>query len=108
MSKIVKVWQPAGILDAVSTNILRSEVVSSIQDDTDIVLVDLQDVTFMNSSGIGALMATYTSVKNAGKHFYICSLNDQIKLIFELTQVDLVFPILADREEFARQVAPLN
>jgi hypothetical protein len=35
-----------------------------------------------------------------GAKLYLCSLNDQIKIILELTKMDKVFDILPDREAF--------
>ena len=35
---------------------------------------------------------------------FLCSINDQIKMLFELTSMDKYFNILGDRQEFERQL----
>lgn len=108
MTTKFEVLQPSGILDAVNGNNLRLDIIDLLAGDTDIILVDLQDITFMNSSGIGALMAAFNKVRVADKKLYLCSPNEQIKLIFEITQVNLVFKIFADRDDFFKRVDSLN
>lgn len=104
MSSIVKIVQPSGILDGVRTNELRREIGDVVESGADIVLVDFQDVTFMNSSGLGALVAILKGVRSAGRELFICSLNEQVKMIFELTKMNRVFKSFASRDEFERKV----
>jgi anti-anti-sigma factor len=104
MSSIVKIVQPSGILDGVRTNELRREISDVVESGADIVLVDFQDVTFMNSSGLGALVAILKGVRSAGRELFICSLNEQVKMIFELTKMNRVFKTFASRDEFEQKV----
>ena len=104
MSSIVKIVQPSGILDGVRTNELRREIGDVVESGADIVLVDFQDVMFMNSSGLGALVAILKGVRSAGRELFICSLNEQVKMIFELTKMNRVFKSFASRDEFERKV----
>lgn len=104
MDNQVKIFHPSGILDIDKGNSLRQEVVSAITtEDTDLFLIDLSNVSFMNSSGLGALVATYKSVKTANKNLFLCGLNDQVRMIFELTKMDLIFKIFKDVEDFKAQ-----
>jgi anti-anti-sigma factor len=105
MSSIVKIVQPSGILDGVSVNQLRREISDIVESGANIVLVDFQDVTFMNSSGLGALVSTLKVVRSAEAELFICSLSDQVKIIFQLTKMDRVFKTFANRDEFEQKVA---
>ena len=67
------------------------------------VLVDFSQVTFMDSSGLGALVLARKEVRNAGSQLYLCSLNHQLQMLFELTSMDQIFDIFSDQEEFKRQ-----
>lgn len=104
MNFIVKIVHPSGILNGVSTNKLRREISDVIDKGADIVLVDFQDVTFMNSSGLGVLISTLRVVQAGGNQLFICSLNEQVKMIFELTKMNCVFKTFANREEFEQKV----
>jgi anti-anti-sigma factor len=104
MSSTVKIIQPSGILDSATVNQLRREVSEIVEMGADIVLVDFQDVTFMNSSGLGALVSILKVVRSAGAELFICSLSEQVKMIFQLTKMDRVFKIFANQDEFEQKV----
>lgn len=100
MSPVVKVVQPSGILDGTKAGQFRQEISDLVQSNADIVLIDFQDVTFMDSSGLGALVLALKTVRAAGGKLFVCSVNEQIKMLFELTSMDRVFEIFPSREVF--------
>ena len=100
MTNGFKIIHPEGILDSVHANNLRREVLDTINSGVEVILVDLQDITFMNSSGMGALVATLKAVKAAGGQLALCSLSDQVRIIFELSRMERIFQIYRDRQEF--------
>jgi anti-anti-sigma factor len=104
MSSIVKVLQPSGILNGISANQLRRDMSDLVGSGVDIVLIDLQDVTFIDSSGLGALVAMMKMVQTAGGKLFVCSINEQVRMLFELTRMEKVFERFADRDEFNRQI----
>lgn len=104
MSPVVKVVQPSGILDGTKAGQFRQEISNLVDSGVDIVLIDFQDVTFMDSSGLGALVLALKTIRAAGSKLYICSVNEQIKMLFELTSMDRVFEIFPNREEFENSV----
>lgn len=104
MNSVVKVIQPSGILDGINANELRREISDIVENGANIVLVDFQDITFMNSTGLGALVSTLRTVRSAGGELFICSLNEQVKMIFTLTKMDRVFKMFPDRDEFEQKI----
>lgn len=56
----------------------------------------------MDSSGLGTLVLSLKTVRNAGIKMFLCSINEQIKMLFELTSMDRVFEIFDNREEFEK------
>ncbi|MEM9216325.1 MAG: STAS domain-containing protein [Cyanobacteria bacterium P01_F01_bin.150] len=108
MQNNVHILQPVGVLDGNTTNELRNQIRESIQTGKQMILVDLQEVNFMNSSGIGALVAALKDVKKAGGGLFLCSLSDQVRIIFQLTKMERVFKPLKDRAEFEMKVLQLS
>ena len=104
MTTIAEIVQPSGILSQGNADLLRSEIASLLEKGVKIILIDFQDVTFMTSSGIGALVATLKAVNAADGKLYICSLSEQVKNIFELTKMEQIFRPLANRQEFEEKV----
>lgn len=104
MNSAIKVVQPSGILDGTKAAQFREDVCKSVDQNTEIVLVDFKDVTFMDSSGLGSLVLSLKSVRSAGAKLMLCSLNEQIRMLFELTSMDKVFEIFSNREEFEQHL----
>lgn len=108
MNPVFKVIQPAGILDSAKGSEFRQEIGEIVENGTNIVLIDFQDVTFMDSSGLGALVLALKTVRAAGGKLFICSINEQIRMLFELTSMDRVFQIFPNRDEFASTIDSLS
>lgn len=104
MSFVVRVIEPKGILDGTKTTEFDYQLNKIIESGAQIVLVDFKDVTFMDSSGLGALVKALKTVEAANVELFLCSINEQIKMLFELTSVDRYFKIYSDREVFKRQL----
>ena len=99
-----EVLQPTGILDGNHGNELRNQVMDLVRDGNRTILIDFQEISFMNSSGIGALVATLKAIRASGAALYICSLSAQVKVIFSLTKMDRVFKPFENRQEFEQAI----
>lgn len=100
----IKVIEPSGILDGTKASEFRQEISQLVQQDAKFILIDFKDVTFMDSSGLGALVLSLKTVRTAGARLFLCSINDQIKMLFELTSMDRVFEIFANRQELEEKI----
>ncbi|MEM6426519.1 MAG: STAS domain-containing protein [Cyanobacteria bacterium P01_H01_bin.119] len=105
MSHNVSVIEPSGILDGTKAAEFRSQINEALQTDADTLLVDLKDITFIDSSGLGALVVALKAVKSKERQMYICSVNEQIRMLFELTSMERVFEVFSDREAFETAIA---
>jgi anti-anti-sigma factor len=104
MSRTVKVIRPNGVLDGTKTAQFRGEINDVLNPMPDLLLVDLKEVTFMDSSGLGALVIALKKVRTKGSQLCVCSANEQIRMLFELTSLDQVFHIFENQEAFNRAV----
>ncbi len=108
MSSDVKVVRPTGILDGTKASQFRKEISDQVEANAEVVLIDFQDVTFMDSSGLGALVLALKTVRAAGSTLVVCSINEQIRILFELTSMDRVFEMYESREAFESQLMTQN
>jgi anti-anti-sigma factor len=104
MTEHIKVIQPSGVLDANKSQEFRENVIKTLESKPKIVLVDLQDITFMDSSGLGALVLAFKTLRAANTKLVLCSINEQIKILFELTGMDKIFEIFSNQDEFNKAV----
>ena len=98
------VLQPIGILDGNYGNELRNQVMDLVRDGNRTILIDFQEVSFMNSSGIGALVTTLKAVRASGATLCICSLSAQVKIIFNITKMHQIFKPFENRQEFEQKM----
>lgn len=104
MKSKVAIVQPSGILDGTRAAQFRQEISELVENKADIVIIDFKDVTFMDSSGLGALVLSLKTVRAAKAKLLLCSINDQIKMLFELTNMDRVFEVYGSREELEQHI----
>ena len=57
------------------------------------LVVNLQDVTYMDSSGIGTLVEVLRRVKGYSGSLSLCGLNERVYGVFEITKLDQFFSI---------------
>lgn len=108
MSPFVQVLQPSGLLTGNNAKQLRYQIDDLVNTGVNIVLVDLQDVNFIDSSGLGALIAAQRIAKTANCQFFLCSINEQVKMLFDLNRMDRFFEIFDNQEEFDRAITSKN
>lgn len=97
-----EIIQLNGILDSTRTQELHDRVNQGIEQGAKIILVDLKEVSFMDSSGLGAMVTALKAVRATGGKLCVCSINEQVRILFELTSMDRVFEIFRDQSDFHR------
>ncbi len=63
------------------------------------LVVDLSEITFMDSSGIGFLVAMNTKVMGMGKKMFLLKPSAQVRKTLELVQLSNFFQILDNEDE---------
>ncbi|HLS65533.1 MAG TPA: anti-sigma F factor antagonist [Pseudogracilibacillus sp.] len=48
------------------------------------IILNVEDVTFMDSSGIGVLLGRYNEIAKNGGQFFVCSIHPQIDRLFAM------------------------
>ncbi len=82
---------PSGILDSDLGSALRSQVMEALADGASLIAINMGDVSFMDSSGFGALVMILKKVRDADADLVLHDVNAQVRLVMELTGTDKVF-----------------
>ena len=97
----ITVIRPLDRLNAATCGEFRRQLTTAIAAPGVVaVLVDLGEVTFMDSAGLMALVSGLKQAKKMGRRFSICSVSAGIRMILELSQLDRVFEIFENVESF--------
>jgi anti-sigma B factor antagonist len=102
MNSTIKVFYPSGTLSSTQANLFDQEIQGSLSAGVRHILIDFKDVSFMDSSGLGLLIVALKTVKAAGGRLSLCSVSNEVRIVFELTDVEQFFEIFPDRDSFER------
>ncbi|WP_017295028.1 STAS domain-containing protein [Geminocystis herdmanii] len=100
----IKVLRPEGIFDNTKSTQFRQQISELISQGVNVVLIDLKKVTFMDSSGLGALVLILKMIRNASGRLFLMSLNDQVKMLFDLTNMGNLFEVIEDKSELEERL----
>lgn len=96
-----RIYEPASrILSSVSIRDFQICIDDAAKADVEVVLIDLQNVMFMDSQGLGALMSARHRAETAGVEMALCSLSGQARMLLEMSGIDQIFKIYSDRNAF--------
>ncbi|BAY31877.1 anti-sigma-factor antagonist [Nostoc carneum NIES-2107] len=104
----VEVVKLSGVINSATSQDLRQSLNELIEKGAKTILVDFQDVTFMDSSGLGTLVLAFKTLRASDSKLAICSLNEQVRILFELTSMDQVFEIFPNQAEFHQTLLAKN
>jgi anti-anti-sigma factor len=91
----VTVVSPKGRLDMSSAPAFRSQVRELVTH----LVVDLHDVSFVDSSGLGAVIGGLKVARQAGGDLRIARPNQQVQLVLDLTSLNQVLRPYGSLEE---------
>ena len=69
------------------------------------ILLNLGNVDYIDSSGVGELVSAFTSVKNAGGELKLLNLTKKVQDLLQITKLYTVFDV---RDDEAHAVAAFN
>jgi len=76
--------------------LLRKTIRGLMDSDRTKILLNLADVDYIDSSGIGELVHAYTSVKNRGGELKLLHLTRKVHDILQITKLFTVFEVYSD------------
>lgn len=82
-------------LTAINAKTFKDEVVALIDDGATHLVIDFAEVTFLDSSGLGALTGVLKKIGHRGDVF-VCALNADVSQMFRICRMDRVFKIHRD------------
>jgi anti-sigma B factor antagonist len=89
----------AGEVDVYTSPSLKSALVAAVADGCRVVVVDLDKVGFIDSSGLGVLVGALRRAREAQGDLRIVSARETVVKIFRITGLDRVFPVFPTLDE---------
>lgn len=88
-----------GEVDVYTSIDLKKELTKLVESDQKNIIIDLENVNYMDSSGLGVLVALLKELKKIGGELKLISLPVSVKKIFDLTRLTKFFNIYNNLDE---------
>lgn len=86
----IAVVRLSGRLDLVSAAALKARIADLVTAGSSKLIVDLSNVTFIDSSGLGALISGLRAARGAAGDLRIAAAGEQVNMVLKLTTLDRV------------------
>ncbi len=78
---------------------LKQMVLKALEEGESRFVVDFSGTGYIDSSGLGVLVSVSKKIREAGGELRLCGLNEDLRMLFELTKLDTLFTINENRVE---------
>ena len=82
--------------------LLRKTIRALLEDEHNLLLLNLGDVDYIDSSGIGELVSAFTAVKSRGGEMKLLNLTKKVKDLLQITKLFTVFEVFSDEHTALR------
>lgn len=93
-----------GELDVATVEGFTAAVQRAVSDGVSAVVADLTRLTFVDSSGLAAMLGALRSLGQAGSRLVLACANPTVLRVFEITGTEQTFEILPTREQALARV----
>ncbi len=90
-------------IDAATANDFKGRMVDRINSGRRRIVLDLSEVDFIDSSGLGALVSSLKAIGDGGD-LVVCGVSEAVMSLFRLTRMNRVFSMFGGREEAIRSL----
>ncbi len=80
------------------TMVIRNTVRDMVQGGVKKIVLNLADISYIDSSGIGELVSTYTTVVNSGGQLKLLNLTKKLHELLAITKLLTVFDVFNDEK----------
>jgi anti-sigma B factor antagonist len=98
----------AGDFDTTETESFTAEISEAIDADVVRVLVDMEEVEFVNSTALGTLLRAQKHLSQYGGGMATSAASQSVRKVFEVLQLDRRIPMFADRTQGLSHLQELN
>jgi anti-sigma B factor antagonist len=92
----------AGEIDNYSAPQLRDELIAAFDAGARVVVVDLTETTFLDSSALGALVGVEKRQQGTGTELRVACPAERLRRLFNISRLDEVIPVSASVEAAIR------
>ena len=89
-----------------ASNLLRETVQHEVMEGSKSVVLNLAKCDFIDSTGLGAMVIAFTSLRKVGGALKLCHLTERNVELLVLTKLSTIFEVLADEQDAINSFYP--
>jgi anti-sigma B factor antagonist len=90
-----------GDIDSLSAGLIKEKIQAQIEARYFNFIVDLTQVKFMDSAGLGVLVSGLKTCNKNGGDLVLAGASENVRELFRITRLDTVFKLFPDRDSAA-------
>ncbi len=87
------ILRASGRLDSARAEGFEEQLEEAVGQNDQNVILDLEDVEFMNSAGLRIALLTAKELDRAGRRFAVCALSEQVSAVFKISGFDKIIAV---------------
>ena len=88
-----------GRLDGVTCPELQEKLVQLLENHSDKIIIDLEELDYVSSAGLRVLLLSQKKIKQIGGQIVLSAMRDTIKEVFDISGFSTLFPIYSSKTE---------
>ena len=84
---------------------MREQILAAIEQGTVKILLDMEGVSWVNSSGLGILIAAHMAARKKGGALKLMNVSNRIESILNVTRLSTIFEVYPGEEAARRSLA---
>jgi len=93
MANDICVVRPQGRLDSANSPVFEQTLLDNIEQGSSRLLIDFSQLSYINSAGLRTVLLVAKRLKTAGGRLSLCSLNQQIAEVFDISGFSAILDI---------------
>lgn len=93
------ILQVQGDVDLYNVGELKSAIFKKVEEEVPSLIIDMENIQYMDSSGVGALVAGQKRMRGNGGKFALLNVQVDIMSIFQLASLDKFFTIYENESQ---------
>ena len=99
MQNDINIYRLNGRLDSNTSQGFEKKLFQAISDGAKNMIVDFKDIDYISSVGLRVIIKAFKALQRADGRIMLCSMQDYIRELFEITGIDVFVPIVASIED---------
>lgn len=91
------------IIDQTTSNELSQSVIAALSPERNLLILNLSEVDYINSSGLNSLIAILTKTRTQGGEMVVFGINEKVKKLLLITKLSSVITTTETLEEAKNQ-----